>query len=87
MLVGWFTASCHCGEQSLREARDDLERRVATRTGELIQANLKLQSTQTDLQSERDRLRVLLDLTNGVVSNLELHDVVKAVAANVNQII
>jgi formate hydrogenlyase transcriptional activator len=87
VLVGWFTASRHRAEQMLREARDDLEDRVATRTGELTRANLNLQSTQTELQSEKDRLRVLLDLTNDVVSNLELHDLVKAVAANVNQII
>jgi len=87
VLVGWFTASRHRAEQLLREARDNLERRVATRTGELTQANLKLQSTQTELQSEKVRLRVLLDLTNDVVSNLELHNLVKPVAANVNQII
>jgi formate hydrogenlyase transcriptional activator len=87
MLVGWFTASRHRAERLVREARDNLERRVATRTGELTRANLKLQSTQTELQSEKGRLRALLDLTNDVVSNLELHDVVKAVVANVNQII
>jgi formate hydrogenlyase transcriptional activator len=87
VLVGWFTASRHRAERLLQEARDNLERRVATRTDELTRANLKLQSTQTELQSEKDRLRVLLDLTNDVVSNLELHDLVKPVAANVNQII
>ena len=87
VFVGWFTASRHRAERLLREARDTLEERVATRSGELTRANLKLQSTQTELQSEKDRLRALLDLTNDVVSNLELPDVVKAVVANVNQII
>jgi formate hydrogenlyase transcriptional activator len=87
IFVGWFTASRHRTERLLREARDNLERRVATRTDELTRVNNKLQSTQTELQSEKDRLRVLLDLTNDVVSNLELHDLVKPVAANVNQII
>jgi len=87
ILVGWFSASRHRAERLLREARDDLERRVAERTGELTRANLNLQSTQAELQSEKDRLRVLLDLTNDVVSNLELNDVVKAVAGSVRQTI
>jgi formate hydrogenlyase transcriptional activator len=87
MLVGWFSASQHRAERLLREARDDLERRVAERTGDLTRANFTLQSTQAELQSEKDRLRVLLDLTNDVVSNYELHDLVKAVVANIRQII
>jgi formate hydrogenlyase transcriptional activator len=86
-IVSWFSASRRRAERLLKEARDNLERRVATRTGELTRANLNLQSTQAELQSEKDRLRVLLDLTNDVVSNLELHDLVKAVGANVGQII
>jgi formate hydrogenlyase transcriptional activator len=87
VLVGRFSASRHRAERLLREAHDDLEWRVAERTGELTRANFNLQSTQAELQSEKDRLRVLLDLTNDVVSNLELHDVVKAVVAKVRQII
>ena len=87
MLVGWFSASRHSIERLLREARHNLERRVAERTEQLTRANVNLQSTQAELRSEKDRLRVLLDLTNDVVSNLELHDVVKAVATNVRQII
>jgi formate hydrogenlyase transcriptional activator len=87
ILVGWFSASRQRAERLLRDARDDLERRVEERTGELTQSNLSLQSTQAELQSEKDRLRVLLDLTNDVVSNLELQDLVKAMAANLRQAI
>jgi formate hydrogenlyase transcriptional activator len=86
MLVGWFSASRHRAERLLREAHDDLEQRVAERTGELTRANFSLQSTQAELQSEKDRLRVLLDLTNDVVSNHQLHDLVKAVGANIRPI-
>jgi formate hydrogenlyase transcriptional activator len=86
MLVGWFSASRHRAERLLREAHDDLERRVAKRTGELTRANLSLQSTQAELQSEKDRLRVLLDLTNDAVSNHQLHDLVKAVGAHIRPI-
>src|SRR5947209_1138882 len=86
-LVDWFTASRRRAIQLLREARDDLEERVATRTGELTRANFELETAQTELRVEKDRLRVLLDLTSDVVSNLELQDLVKAVAANVNQIV
>src|SRR5438270_1413143 len=86
-LVAWFTASRRRVIQLLREARDDLEERVATRTGELTRSNFELETAQTELRVEKDRLRVLLDLTSDVVSNLELQDLVKAVAANVNQII
>jgi C4-dicarboxylate-specific signal transduction histidine kinase len=78
MSIGWFTASRRRAERLLREARADLERRVATGSRELTRANLNLQSTRAELQSEKDRLRALLDLTNDVASNLELHHVVKA---------
>jgi formate hydrogenlyase transcriptional activator len=87
VLVGWFSVSRQRAEKLLRDARNTLEQRVADRTKEFTRANRDLQSTQAELQSEKDRLRVLLDLTNDVVSNLELHDVLNVVAANVHQII
>jgi formate hydrogenlyase transcriptional activator len=51
LLVGWFSVSRRRAEQSLTEARDHLELRVAERTGELVQANAELQSTQAALRS------------------------------------
>jgi formate hydrogenlyase transcriptional activator len=45
-----------------------------------------LQTTHSELRSEKDRLKLLLELTNDVVSNLEIQDVLKAVIANVRQI-
>src|SRR6266436_7070999 len=46
LLVSWFSASRRRAERLLTEARDNLELRVAERTGELTGANEQLQSTQ-----------------------------------------
>jgi len=86
VFVGWFSASRHRAERLLTEARDNLELRVAKRTSELAGANRELQTTQAELWSEKDRLKLLLELTNNVVSNLEIRDVLKAVIANVRQV-
>src|ERR1700675_842619 len=86
LLVGWFSASRHRAERLLMEARDNLELRVAKRTSELTEANEELQTTHAELRYEKDRLKLLLELTNNVVSNLEIRDVLKAVIANVRQI-
>jgi len=86
VFVGWFSASRHRAERLLTEARDNLELRVAKRTSELAGANRELQTTQAELWSEKDRLKLLLELTNNVVSNLEIRDVLKVVIANVRQI-
>src|SRR5882762_1251484 len=86
VFVGWFSASRHRAERLLTEARDNLELRVAKRTSELTEANEELQTTQAELRCEKDRLKLLLELTNNVVSNLEIRDVLKAVIANVRQV-
>jgi formate hydrogenlyase transcriptional activator len=86
VLVGWFSVSRRRVERLLTEARDSLELRVAKRTSELAEANRELQTTQAELRSEKDRLKLLLELTNNVVSNLEIRDLLKAVIANVRQI-
>jgi len=43
-------------------------------------------STGTELQRERDLLKLLLDMTNTLVSNLELRDLLRAVAASIRQV-
>src|SRR5437879_44954 len=86
LLVSRFSSSRHRAERLLTEARDTLELRVADRTGELTKTNEQLHSTQAELQDEKDRLKLLLELTNDIVSNLEIHDVLKAVIASVRQI-
>ncbi len=45
-----------------------------------------LQLAHRDLQGERDRLRLLLDLNNAVVSNLEFRVLLGAIAANVRRV-
>jgi formate hydrogenlyase transcriptional activator len=86
VFAGWFSASRHRAERLLTEARDNLELRVAKRTSELSEANEELQTTHAELRYEKDRLKLLLELTNNVVSNLEIRDVLKAVIANVREI-
>jgi formate hydrogenlyase transcriptional activator len=45
-----------------------------------------LQKTQADLQGEKDRLQLLLELNNQVVSNLELKTLLRAVSASVRRV-
>ena len=41
---------------------------------------------QEQLQHERDRLKLLLDINNSVVSNLDLREVLRAISASVRQV-
>ena len=50
LLVGWFSVVRRRAERLLLEARDNLEFRVAERTGELKKANEQLQNTQAELR-------------------------------------
>jgi transcriptional regulator with GAF, ATPase, and Fis domain len=61
LFVSWFSSSRRRAERLLTEARDNLELRIAERTGELIAANEELQRTHAQLQSEKDRLKLLTD--------------------------
>jgi formate hydrogenlyase transcriptional activator len=49
-------------------------------------AETALRRAQGDLQQERDRLKLLLELTNRVVSNLELRDLLRDISASIRQI-
>jgi formate hydrogenlyase transcriptional activator len=44
------------------------------------------QRAQSDLQREKDRLKLLLELNNSVVSNLELRDLLRAVSPSVRRV-
>ena len=44
------------------------------------------QLAQSELQRERDRLRLLLDLSNNISSNLEVRDLLRAILASVRRI-
>jgi GAF domain-containing protein len=50
--------------------------------------NLNLLSAQTarSLQQQNDRLQLLLKLTNSITANLELEEVLRAIAANIRQV-
>jgi hypothetical protein len=84
--VSWFSASRRRAERLLTEARDHLELRVAERTIELKETNKELQEIHAELRREKDRLKLLLDLNNSLVSNLELRDLLREISANVRRL-
>jgi len=45
-----------------------------------------LRRASEEVQSKNDRLRLLLDVTNQVVSNLELHDLLRAISQDVRRV-
>lgn len=84
--VSWFSASRRRAERLLTEASEGLEIRVAERTEELTAANEQLQSIQAELRGEKDRLKLLLDLNNSIVSNLELRELLRVISASVRRV-
>ncbi len=42
-------------------------------------------SSQAELEHEKDRLKLLLDMTNTLVSNLEPRDLLRAISASIRQ--
>jgi formate hydrogenlyase transcriptional activator len=50
------------------------------------QAEDALRRTQGELQKERDRLKLLLELTNQVVSNLELRDLLRDISTSIRRV-
>src|SRR5579864_676857 len=84
--VGWFSASRRRAERLLTDARDHLELRVAKRTNELTHAIKELQDIQAELRQEKDRLKLLLDLSNSIVSKLDLRDLLRDISASVRRL-
>jgi formate hydrogenlyase transcriptional activator len=86
VAVSWFSASRRRAERLLMEARDHLELRVAERTRELTETNQELQAIHGELRHEKDRLKLLLDLNNSIVSHLELRDLLRDISASVRRL-
>jgi formate hydrogenlyase transcriptional activator len=86
LFLSWFSSSRHRSEQMLTEARDHLEMCVAERTSQLTHSLDELQSTQSELRTEKNRLKVLLDLTTGLVSPVNIRDALKTVIGTVRNI-
>ena len=53
---------------------------------DLKQAEHALRRAQGDLERERDRLKLLLELTNRVVANLELRDLLRDISTSIRQV-
>ena len=51
-----------------------------------VRAQEELQQKQVELQRKRDRLQLLLDVTNRMVSNLELRDLLREISASVRRV-
>jgi formate hydrogenlyase transcriptional activator len=81
--VSWFSASRRRAARLLTEARDHLEVRVEQRTSELTEANKELRTIDAELRNEKDRLKLLLDLNNSIVSSLEFRDLLRDISASV----
>jgi formate hydrogenlyase transcriptional activator len=84
--VSWFSTSRRRAERLLTEARDHLEVRVAERTRELAHANEELQGAHAELRHEKDRLKLLLDLNNSIVSKLDLRDLLRDISASLRRL-
>jgi formate hydrogenlyase transcriptional activator len=84
--VGWFSSSRYRAYRLLNEARENLELRVSERTRELTRSNSELQTTQSELYREKDRLKVLLDFTNSLVSTVNIRDSLRTVLGTVREI-
>jgi formate hydrogenlyase transcriptional activator len=61
-----------------------LDNAMNVETAERAQEELRRKHAES--QKERDRLQLLLDITNQVVSNLELRDLLRAFSANVRRV-
>jgi PAS domain S-box-containing protein len=64
LLVGWFSAVRRRAERLLTEARNNLELRVAERTGELTSANEELQNIHAELRHREAYLAEAQRLSN-----------------------
>jgi formate hydrogenlyase transcriptional activator len=86
LFVSWLSASRRRAERLLKEERNYLEIRVAGRTAELTRANAELQTTQAELRSEKDRLKLLLDLNNSIASNLDLRELFRGISSGAKSV-
>jgi len=59
--------------------------RVVERTRDLARVNEELQGTDAKLRHEKDRLKLLLDLNNSIVSKLDLRDLLRDTSASLRR--
>src|SRR5216684_7435261 len=53
---------------------------------ERTRAEQELRQSETDLRTKNDRLKLLLNVTNQITSNLKLRDVLRAVSSNIRDV-
>ena len=70
-----------------RSSENDMSTDAPTSTGPTPDDTRNKQETaQAELQRQNDRLRLLLNLTNRITSNLEFREVFRAVSANIREL-
>ncbi len=75
--------------EAYREADMEFLRYVAGHVAVAVNNTLShraAQALQHQLERERDRLRLLLDLNNNIVSNLDLRETLRAISTNVRRV-
>src|SRR5215469_3998653 len=80
-----FKEDVHLGEQEL-----DFFQKVADQVAVAIENSLnfeRMKLAEQEKEKERDRLQLLMDLTNRLVTNLELSELLRAVAAGVKKVV
>jgi signal transduction histidine kinase len=67
-LISWLNAKRIKAESELRQAKEELERKVAERTQNLRQANKQLQQVEQELRSALEKERELNELKSRIIS-------------------
>ncbi len=70
-------------EEALRKAHDELEKRVAERTAEVVKANEELRLEIADRKRAEEELRLLLRLTQAIDRTPDFHSALEVVLGNV----
>ena len=85
LLAGWLSSTRRDAEASLRRARDDLETRVAGRTGELEQINQALRAEMAERRLAEEALRSTQAELAHAARVMTVGELVASIAHEINQ--
>jgi len=85
LLAGWLSSARRTAEASLRQARDELEGRVASRTAELSQSNAALRAEIADRKLTEDALRTTQTELAHATRVMTMGELVASIAHEINQ--
>ncbi len=84
--VSWFSASRRRAERLLTEAREIWKCGSRSEQGNLRGQRTSCRASKPNCGSEKDRLKLLLDLNNSMVSKLELRELLRDISASVRRL-